>query len=185
VHDEQCRQLLHVLTLAVIDQLASVLQEEERLTEAEALRRELSILSRQALGEGKSDYWSFQYKLGGLLAEQGKYAAAQVIFEKVIAFRGGKDREESVVGLMVNLGAALKEQGKLDDAEELLIDARRQAALMKDKLRFQLHATEALGDVCEAQGHPEKTKELYSSTLDTLKANFSMEDPLDLVWHVT
>ena len=119
-------------TSLLLSNVATMLQEQGRLAEAEALQRVQLTAWRK---EGGNKHLHTLARLGNLannlqqqeklLQLQGKLAEAELLFrEAVAAYREvrGNDHQNTMV-TVGNLGKVLLTQGKLDEADPLLVEA--------------------------------------------------------------
>ena len=112
-------------TSLLLSNVATMLQEQGRLAEAEALQREQLAAWR---AQGGNRHLHTLARLGNLannLQLQGKLAEAEPLFgESVTSYREvrGNDHQNTMV-TVGNLGKVLLVQGKLDEAEPLLVEA--------------------------------------------------------------
>lgn len=70
----------HVNTLIAVNNLASLLQSEGKLSEAESIFRESLMKLRMPLGDMHPESFTFINNLAGLLQAQKKYAEAEPLF---------------------------------------------------------------------------------------------------------
>eukprot|EP00964_Phaeocystis_antarctica_P059412 scaffold35269_cov67-Phaeocystis_antarctica.AAC.1 len=109
----------------LMNNVATMLKNQGRLAEAEALTREQLALRRAQLGDRAPNTLVALANLANNLREQGKLAEAEPLFREVVAARrevSGNDDVDTVIAVG-NLGTALLAQGKLAEAEPLLVEA--------------------------------------------------------------
>jgi len=118
-------------TLMLMGNLASLLQVQGKLSEAEPLCRETLDERRQLLGNSHPDTLSSISNLASLFRAQGKLAEAEPLFREALEERRqllGNFHSDTRVSIS-NLAALLQAQGKLAEAEPLCretLDGSRQ-----------------------------------------------------------
>jgi serine/threonine protein kinase len=134
LHERSRPQLEHVLslrrerlgaehpdTLTAVDGLASLLQDQGKLAEAEPLFRQNLEARRRVLGPEHPDTLTAVNNLAGLLQERGELAEAEPLFRQNLEARRrvlGPDHPDTLTAVN-NLASLLEEQGELAEAEPL------------------------------------------------------------------
>lgn len=127
----------HPLTLTVKNNLATVLGDLERWSEAEKLLSFVADAYRRVRGEDHPDRLRVLNNLAIVLRESQRFPEAEVIHREVLAIqrRVLGDRHKSTLKSMNNLAVLLRNQGKLTEAEPLF----REALAGKRKLLGEEH----------------------------------------------
>jgi tetratricopeptide (TPR) repeat protein len=118
------------LTLAAAGELACILVQQERHSEAEALRRELLRNSRRTLGDAHDESLKAVETLAGVLQAQGKWDDADALYREALLACSETAHAPSArsISLLTAHADALAEQGRPADALAAAKDALRQKA---------------------------------------------------------
>ena len=175
-------------TSALILNLAKMLQDQEKLGEAEPLFREALATRRRKLGNEHPDTLASIEKMAGLLKKQGKLGEAESLYNEALVGRKrayeleeGRDTLVSMLTSMSNMAGLFKLQGKLDEAELLfceVLDKRRHE--LGDKHRDTLVSISNMAGLHKALGKLDEAEKLYREVLMTRTRLYGKEDPRTL-----
>lgn len=145
----------HPDTLASINSMGVLLQDQGKLSEAEPYFRDALEKSRRVLGQEHPSTLSAINNLGTLLKAQGRLDDAEPYYrealEKLRRVLG--DEHPNTLTSISNLGSLLKAQGKLAEAEPLYREAlEKQRRVLGDGHPLTLGSIHNLGIVLRDQG---------------------------------
>ena len=111
----------HRLTLASVNDLATLLHEQGRFDDAEALYRDVLAAARRLFGDDDPLTLTTVNNLADLLRQRGRLGESEALFREAVERRRRRDGEDHplVVSAINNLALVLNEQGKLAEAEPL------------------------------------------------------------------
>ena len=160
----------HPDTLASMNNLAAMLQEEGDLDAARQLHEQVAITAKRVLGEDHSSTLASLNNLAAVLQDQGELDAARSLYEQVLETRRrllGED-SPSVLASMNNLATVLQDQGELDAARSLyeqVLETRRR--LLGEDSPSVLASMNNLATVLQDQGELDAARSLYEQVLET------------------
>jgi RNA polymerase sigma factor (sigma-70 family) len=168
----------HPDTLASMNNLAAVLQDQGELEAARQLHERVLTTVRRVLGEDHLSTLASLNNLAAVLQDQGDLVGARSLYEQVLEARRrvlGADHP-SVLASMNNLATVLQDQGDLVGARSLyeqVIEARRRV-LGADHPSV-LASMNNLATVLQDQGDTETAKTLQARVLATMVAEQAVE----------
>jgi serine/threonine protein kinase/TolA-binding protein len=162
---ELCRASLpagHPSIAENLNTLAGLMLYEARWAEGETYAREALAIFRNSLPPGVSIAGNLNL-LGQLLSYQGKCAEAEPLFRESVAMYP----KGAPAYFLYNLARAMKEQGKLAEAEATLNTALQNGreALPAEQATFAI-GLRLLGEVLQEQGRVAEADQLYREALD-------------------
>jgi tetratricopeptide (TPR) repeat protein len=150
-------------TLAMaLDNLASAMQEQGKLPEAEPLVREALEMRRRIYGDQDHRVAYSLVNLGSILASTGRSEEAERMLRDAIGtLRGTFPRGHYVTSQALSLlGGCLLDQGRYAEAEPLLLESNTDLGTRRGAEERERRAVrERLLRLYEAWGKPEKAKE--------------------------
>ena len=135
--------------------MAGLLQDQGKLSDAEALYREALDGRRRTLGDAHPGTLNSINNMAGLLQDQGKLSDAEALYREALDGRRRTlgDAHPDTLGSINNMAVMLKAQGKLSDAEALYreaLDGLRRT--LGDAHPGMLRSINGLASVLRAQG---------------------------------
>ena len=126
----------------------------ERWAEADTVWRECAALYRRYLGEKSLGYANALAQLGYVELMRRHYAAAERTLRTVLALSAGQRAAPNPVVLRASLflGEVIQKEGRLADAEPLLIDDYVPLAKLGLPRLMRVRAARAIVDLYEAEG---------------------------------
>ncbi|KAI1132153.1 hypothetical protein F5Y10DRAFT_6263 [Nemania abortiva] len=111
----------HPSTLASMNNLANVLDDQGKYEEAEKMHRQTLQLKEEVLGREHPSTLNSMHNLADVLDSQGKYEEAEKIYRQTLQLdEGVLGREHpSTFNSMNNLAIVLNNQGKYEEAEKM------------------------------------------------------------------
>ena len=175
-------------TSALILNLAKMLQDHDKLGEAEPLFREALATRRRKLGDEHPDTLTSIDKMAGLLKKQDKLGEAELLYEEAFTGRKrahdleqGRDTLVSMLTSMSNKAGLFKAQDRLDEAEPLFREALKQRRHeLGDEHRDTLVSISNMAGLLKAQGKLVEAEKLYREVLGTRTRLYGKEDPRTL-----
>ena len=160
--------------------LASLLNDQGRLVEAEPLRREQLEAHRRKHGDEHQNTHASLECLAILLKNQGKLGDAEPLYREALAGyrRTLGDEHPSTLTSINNLAILLKDQGKLGDAEPLYREAlagRRRT--QGDEHPSTLDSLFNFAGLLWAQGNKAEALELYRQQLEVSRRVLGEDHP--------
>ena len=159
----------HPDTLASMNNLANVLDDEGHYAEAETLYRETLDIRRRVLGPEHPDtIWSTN-NLAVVLEDEAHHAEAEKLYQETLDIERRVLGPENphTLGTMNNLAVVLENEGHYVEAEKLdreTLDIRRR--VLGPDHPETLASMNNLGDVLFHEGHYAEAEKLYRETLD-------------------
>jgi non-specific serine/threonine protein kinase/serine/threonine-protein kinase len=153
----------HPETLASINNIGELLEEQSRLDEAEPYLREALEGRRRVLGVDHPETLNSMNNLGVLLSEQGKPDEAEPYFLEALEGlrRVQGDDHPDTLSSIHNVGSRLWTRGKPDQAEPYLREALKgRRRVLGDDHPDTLRTTESLGYLLLGQGKEDEAAEL-------------------------
>jgi tetratricopeptide (TPR) repeat protein len=134
--------------------LASSLVSQERWAEADSVWRESAALYRRYMGEGSLGYANAVGWTGYIQLMRGHAPEAERTLRGALALRKttGSRSDPITQRARLFLGQALQQEGRLREAEPLLLDGYAMAATVGLPRRVQIRAARSLVALYEAQG---------------------------------
>ncbi|MCC5822750.1 MAG: serine/threonine-protein kinase [Phycisphaerales bacterium] len=170
----------HEHTLVAVHNTCLALKHAGRLTEAEALARDLLQRRRERLGPNNPQTLGTIDLLGGMIMAQGREREALPYLREVLEGRSrilGEDHLATML-TMGNLGATLVRLGELDEAESL---TRRSLEAHTRRLgREHARTITLLGNLAyllEDRGRPDEAAEIYREIIAIRARNATGPDP--------
>ena len=159
----------HPDTLASIDQMGVLLQDQGKATEAEVLNREAFESRQRVLGDDHPDTISALGNMGTALIRQGRIEDAESCLERTLEARRrvlGDDHSDTVVAIN-NLGYLRWSQGRLADAETLY----REALAIRRRILDPAHpdlwtSLNNLAVLLDSRGKGDEANDYYRQALE-------------------
>jgi len=181
--EEELAKLLgpfHKETLVIMHNRGMALKDLGRLTESEAVMREVLTRRLEAFGPEHPQTLVAEDVLAGVIQKQGRDAEASVMLREVVERRRrvlGDDHISTLVS-MGNLGVTLIRLGELDEAEQLTREAYEGHLLRfgEENARTQI----LLGNLAyllEDRGQIEEAALLYRKSIDIRRRSSGGLDP--------
>ncbi len=170
----------HVSTLGSLNNLGLLLQELDKLAEAEGHLRDGLTKCRRVLGDEHRETLNFIGNLGLVLRAQGKFSDAEPYYREALAKSRrvfGEEHPDTVIPIG-NLGMLLLGERKLSEAEpyfrEALDKSRR---VMGEEHRYTLASIGNLGGVLREQGKLDEAEPYFREALDKSTRVLGAEHP--------
>jgi eukaryotic-like serine/threonine-protein kinase len=170
-------------TLTSEESLATVLQEQGQLPEAEKYFREV-LVARQARMKDDPDTLVTANNLGLLLQQEGKLKEAEPYLREALdgERRVLKPDDPEFLSSLNNLGLLLQRQGRLAEAEPYLRElVTKCRAMLGNDHPHTLSAINNMALLLFDEGHLEETGPLWSEVLDTRRRVLGPDHPLTLL----
>ncbi|MFT3878821.1 MAG: tetratricopeptide repeat protein [Gemmatales bacterium] len=148
----------HPNVLASRFNLAFGFWQQKKYAEAEKLLTENVPSMEKKFGKTHPNTMSVKYVLAVVLSDQQKYSQAEPLYRECLAVKAqGQMNGQSQLTLEASLGLALLRQGKLDEAEKLLLSAESQLRSSSDKEEIKYYQSRLptwLRELYEAKKQP-------------------------------
>ena len=170
----------HPDTLASMNNLANVLDDEGHYVEAEKLDRETLDIRRRVLGPEHPDTLASMNNLANIRYEEGHYAEAEKLYRETLDIRRrvlGLEHPDTLAS-MTNLANVLDDEGHFAEAEKLYresLDVQRR--VLGPEHPHTLWSMNNLAVVLEDEGHDAEAEKLYRETLDIRRRVLGPEHP--------
>jgi len=160
--------------------LALLLQDQGKLSEAEPLYREALEESQRSFGDTHPDTLISINNLAMLLQDQGTLDEAEPLLRKALEVKRRTlgDTDPKTLTSINNLGMLFKDQGKLDEAEPLLREALEgRRGRLGHTHPDTLTSNKNLASLLEAQGKLSEAEPLFREALEVSRRTLGDTHP--------